>query len=59
MKIVEAKVIEYNICYHSIFCGIAKIEIVHSGETVEIKTVKHYKVGDIIEVYESEIDIKI
>lgn len=52
-KIVKVKVLEYQDMYHGIYCGRAKVEFLE-GDTITIPVVNRFKVGDELELYESE-----
>lgn len=54
---IKAKVLKYDIMYHGIFGGIAKVKLLdgpEKGEVFEIQVVSHCKKGDVIELNRTE-----
>jgi hypothetical protein len=54
---IKAKVLKYDIMYHGIFGGIAKVKLLdgpEKGEVFELQVATHYKKNQIIELNRTE-----
>ena len=57
-KKIKAKVLQYEVLYHGIHCGRAKLKLLegdNKGKTLTIPTVDHYKQNQTITIRESII----